>query len=512
MKRAAIYIRVSTEAQSEKISPEIQEKDCIEYCQRKGYQVIGAYRDTEKYKVGNRLIEPSGTRNDRPQLKRMLADSDAGLFDVLIAWREDRLYRGVNRAMLEISDRVSQKTIEVELVKEFYDPFTAPVKAWAAGVELQAKHDRHIMGVRGRLAKGKMWAANPVYGYDMVDGFFVVNEIEAGWVRSIWKWYGEGWSVGDIRSQLITSGALQKGVRPRKYIWSTFIIRHILAREDYFTGIYKVIWDGENHELSIPPILEAESYYAVKNRQAQWKIFPAGNYGEYALAGGLLYCHGCNVKMHVVRTINQQGRSYLYYRCDNSGRTHSPDCVGYLPLAKTDNEIWSRLWSKFSKPDELEEALQERIGQLRAEETDAGGYLEGIQTRLDELTMERQWVITQGRKRTITADDMELQLMALTIQENELRREYSEKMVLTGDRAEKLIEMARIFREDFIRGLEEIDREQDTEKMQKLQFEFRRKIISGLVTRVDVFKDKTIQVQTELDFTSLFVNKISSNL
>jgi site-specific DNA recombinase len=136
MKRAAIYIRVSTEAQSEKISPEIQERDCAEYCQKKDYQVVEVYRDVEKYRIGSRLIEPSGTRNDRPQLRRMLADADAGAFDVLIAWREDRLYRGVNRAMLEISDRVSQKIIEVELVKEFYDPFTAPVKAWAAGVEL----------------------------------------------------------------------------------------------------------------------------------------------------------------------------------------------------------------------------------------------------------------------------------------------------------------------------------------------------------------------------------------
>jgi site-specific DNA recombinase len=367
------------------------------------------------------------------------------------------------------------------------------------------------MGVRGRLAKGKMWSSNPVYGYDDRDGYFVINETEAGWVQKIWKWYGEGWKVADIRNQLIAYGAPQKGSRPRKYIWSTLIIRHILKRDDYFTGVYRVNWDGEIHELSIPVIIDAESYNAVKNRNKQWKLFPAGNYGQYALAGGLLYCNGCDVKMHVVKVINRQGHEYYYYRCDNAGRTHSPDCVDYAPMGKIDNEIWNKLWSKFSKPDELEESLRERIEQLREEETDASGYLESVQANLDELTMQRQWVITQGRTKTITADDMKLQLMALTIQENELRKEYSNKILLTGDRAEKLLEMARLFREDFNRGLEEIDREQDTERKQELQFQFRRKIINGLVTRVDVFKDKSIKVQTELDFTSLFISYMSSS-
>jgi len=45
MKRAAIYVRVSSEKQAEKASPEAQERDCKEYCQSRGYQVVEAYRD-----------------------------------------------------------------------------------------------------------------------------------------------------------------------------------------------------------------------------------------------------------------------------------------------------------------------------------------------------------------------------------------------------------------------------------------------------------------------------------
>lgn len=155
VKRAAIYVRVSSEKQAEKVSPETQENDARERCKQMGYLVIEVYADTEKYRINGRLVEPSGTRHDRPQFKRMLSDIDAGKIDVIIAWREDRLYRGVNRAMLEISERVKSGTVEVELVKEHYDPAIAEVKAWAAGVELQAKRDRHMMGGSGPIGSGQ---------------------------------------------------------------------------------------------------------------------------------------------------------------------------------------------------------------------------------------------------------------------------------------------------------------------------------------------------------------------
>jgi hypothetical protein len=65
--RAAIYIRVSSERQADKVSPEAQEHDARELCERQDYIVTGVYRDTEKYRANGRLVEPSGTRHDRPQ-------------------------------------------------------------------------------------------------------------------------------------------------------------------------------------------------------------------------------------------------------------------------------------------------------------------------------------------------------------------------------------------------------------------------------------------------------------
>ena len=84
----------------------------------------------------------------------MLASARTGDFDVIIAWREDRLYRSF-RPMLDVLDCIDDTGVDIELVKETFDKRIAPVKAWAARMELDAKHDRFMMGYAGRLAQGK---------------------------------------------------------------------------------------------------------------------------------------------------------------------------------------------------------------------------------------------------------------------------------------------------------------------------------------------------------------------
>ncbi|MDP1624604.1 MAG: recombinase family protein [bacterium] len=93
--RAVIYIRTSSEIQGERSSPVEQESDCRRLAKEKGLQVVRVYRDAEKYRVGNKLVEPSGSRSDRPGLLVMLKDASRDEFDVILAWREDRLYRGI---------------------------------------------------------------------------------------------------------------------------------------------------------------------------------------------------------------------------------------------------------------------------------------------------------------------------------------------------------------------------------------------------------------------------------
>ncbi len=56
--------------------------------QEQGLTILNVYKDIERYRVKNKLVDPSGTRSDRPGLLAMLRDAAQGDFGVILAWRE----------------------------------------------------------------------------------------------------------------------------------------------------------------------------------------------------------------------------------------------------------------------------------------------------------------------------------------------------------------------------------------------------------------------------------------
>lgn len=115
--KSVIYIRTSSETQGVSSSLVEQEADCRHFAQEKGLEVVRIYRDVEKYRVGNILVEPSGSRLDRPDLMAMLKDATRDEFYVILAWREDRLYCGI-RAILLAMGSVLQLASKYWLAQE----------------------------------------------------------------------------------------------------------------------------------------------------------------------------------------------------------------------------------------------------------------------------------------------------------------------------------------------------------------------------------------------------------
>ena len=82
-KRAAIYVRVSTDKQT--IENQLRELHRI--AQRRGWEVVQEYRDAG--------ISGSKGREERPGLDEMLKDAQRRRFDVVMAWAIDRLGRSL---------------------------------------------------------------------------------------------------------------------------------------------------------------------------------------------------------------------------------------------------------------------------------------------------------------------------------------------------------------------------------------------------------------------------------
>ena len=82
-KRAALYVRVSTDKQS----VENQIRDLRLVAERRGWQVVEIYRDEG--------ISGAKRRDQRPALDAMLKDASRRKFDVVMAWALDRLGRSL---------------------------------------------------------------------------------------------------------------------------------------------------------------------------------------------------------------------------------------------------------------------------------------------------------------------------------------------------------------------------------------------------------------------------------
>ena len=75
------------------------------------------------------------------------------------------------------------------LAKEAFDSKIAPIRAWAAQMELESMQERMTMGVIARLKAGKANTGQDRYGYVRIGEKILILEEEAKWVRQIFAWY-----------------------------------------------------------------------------------------------------------------------------------------------------------------------------------------------------------------------------------------------------------------------------------------------------------------------------------
>jgi DNA invertase Pin-like site-specific DNA recombinase len=83
MKRAALYVRVSTDKQT----VENQIRVLTEVAERRDWQIVAKYNDAG--------ISGAKGRDKRPRLDQMLKDAQRRKFDVIMAWAIDRIGRSL---------------------------------------------------------------------------------------------------------------------------------------------------------------------------------------------------------------------------------------------------------------------------------------------------------------------------------------------------------------------------------------------------------------------------------
>ncbi len=146
--RAALYARVSTANNGQ--DPTMQTRELREYCERRGWNVVGEYVD----------VGISGAKEKRPELDRLMVDGHKRRFDVVVVWKFDRFARSVSH-LLRALETFRSLRIEFVSFSEQMDTTTPAGKMVFTVLGAVAELERSLIvervkaGLRNARAKGK---------------------------------------------------------------------------------------------------------------------------------------------------------------------------------------------------------------------------------------------------------------------------------------------------------------------------------------------------------------------
>jgi DNA invertase Pin-like site-specific DNA recombinase len=146
--RAAIYARVSTANLGQDAG--MQTRELREYCERRGWTVVGEYVD----------VGISGTKEKRPELDRLMVEAHRRRFETVVVWKFDRFARSVSH-LLRALETFRALGIEFVSFSEQLDTSTPTGKLVFTVLGAVAELERSLIvervraGMRNARAKGK---------------------------------------------------------------------------------------------------------------------------------------------------------------------------------------------------------------------------------------------------------------------------------------------------------------------------------------------------------------------
>lgn len=344
MNRVAIYCRLSDEDKNKRNSTDdsksiINQKNMlIKYAMDKGWNIYRIYSDDDY----------SGLDSERPEFNEMIADAEAGKFNIILCKTQSRF----TRDMELVEKYLHSKFIEWEI------RFVTTVD----GVDTSEKHNKKSRQINGlvnewycedisdsikavfksKQSSGKFIGSFACYGYmkDENDkNKLIIDGEAAAVVRLIFNMYLQGNGVQHIvyilNERAIPNPTKYKHLKGFKYVnsqakdnrglWNKTTVKRILKNTMYIGHMVqhkrqKVSYKSKKIkalspeywimvENTHPPIVDIETFNKVQERLKS-NIRSTGT-GQAHLFASKVRCMDCNITMQ--KTSN--GRGYQYLRC-----------------------------------------------------------------------------------------------------------------------------------------------------------------------------------------------------
>jgi DNA invertase Pin-like site-specific DNA recombinase len=267
--RCAVYCRVSSDERLD------QSFNSIDAQKEAGHAYVASQRNEGWIPVADDYDDGgfSGGNMERPGLRRLMSDIEAGLIDIVVVYKIDRLTRSLAdfSKMVEVFERAGVSFVSV--TQQFNT--TTSMGRLTLNILLSfAQFEREVTGerIRDKIAASKrkgMWMGGvPPLGYDVKDRRLIPNEREAKVVRHVFTRFAELGSstklVKELRLDGITtkSWTTQDGIHREGRLFDKSMVYKIISNRTYLGELrHKGEWFKGEHE----PLIDASTWMAVES-------------------------------------------------------------------------------------------------------------------------------------------------------------------------------------------------------------------------------------------------------
>lgn len=329
--KAAIYIRVSTDEQAaEGFSIDAQKRRLL------------AYADSQDWEVSEVYIDDGWSAKDlkRPEMKRLIADLERRLFDVVLVYKLDRMTRSASDCD-NLIKMFEAHNVKFQSCTESFETRTATGRLFIRLVadiaqwERENTAERVRMGMEQMVHEGRRPGGPINFGYNKEEKIVQEEYVQ---IRLLRQFYLEGDGLRAVAERLNDMGFLRRGYR-----WSSFGVWYILDNPYYAgklrygtkkadgkyasrkkEGVVDLTFSDGSQEL----IFTWEEYEEHKAEMQRRSFTGYSKVREYWFSG-ILVCSKCGGKMsgryHQNKRKDGSYNKILSYIC--SGRQTGKGCT-----------------------------------------------------------------------------------------------------------------------------------------------------------------------------------------
>jgi site-specific DNA recombinase len=320
----------------------------------------------------------SGGTVERPALKRLLADVEAGRIDTFVVYKLDRLSRSLVH-FGRIHEFLEKHNVALVSVTESINTSTPHGRMMVNVLLSFAQYERELVGERTRdklqaqRRKGKFTGGSLILGYDRDPGGgrLVVNDAEAEQVREIFRLFLETRSLVATAAELNRRGWTLKRwtTKGGNVVGGTTFdrvnLQRMLANHTYVgkVAFQGTVYDGE-HEGIVPQKIFCEAQ-RVLSENTGGGTSERNRHGS--LLRGLLRCSACDRAMTHTWT-RTRTRLHRYYTCQRAQKEGHAACpTKSVPADRLEQFVVDQIRRIGADPELQQATFRQAVQQLQAQ-------------------------------------------------------------------------------------------------------------------------------------------------